>query len=323
MSKVWDKYPQVSKELESVKNIIKENIKTSEKYFQDSVIPLVDNGGKMLRAAFLLLSAKFGKYDKKKMHNLAAIIEILHLATLIHDDIIDNSKLRRGCESIQSKYGKEYAVYAGDILFCQCFSMLSQDDYTMDNMRSISKAVKKICMGEIKQNYFRYTRKVDLKKYIRIVSGKTAALFVLSFSIGAKEAECDENTVKLLGRIGYNIGMAFQVVDDLLDYDGETKKLGKSAQSDLKQGYYTLPIILALQEDKSGELSNILDNSNFNEDEVKSIVDLVKKYNGLEKARKIAERYTQRAFNGIEQLQDCESKDILKQIVKKLINRCY
>lgn len=323
MNKFWRDYPEVSKELDIIKNIIKKSVSSSEKYFEESFLPLIEDGGKMLRPAFLLLSAKFGQCNQERLYNLAASIEMVHLATLIHDDIIDNSKLRRGSESIQSKYGKEYAVYAGDFLFCQCFNMLSQHDYKTENLRDISKAISKICMGEIKQYHFRYTRKVNLRRYIKIISGKTAALFALSFIAGAKEGNCDEKLVRLLGKIGYDIGMAFQCIDDLLDYVGQENELGKSAQSDLKQGYYTLPIIFALEEDKDKELSNILDKSTFSDEDIKKIVSLVKKCHGIEKSMRVAERYTKRAFENIDNLPKCESQYIIKSVVEKLIHRTF
>lgn len=321
MSEYWKDYPKIFQELVVVKNIIKKNIKGSDTYLNNSIVPLVEQGGKMLRPAFVLLSGKFGEYNSKKMHNMAAVVEMLHLATLVHDDIIDNSKLRRGCETIQSKYGKDFAVYAGDYLFCSCFNMLSQYDYTMDNLKKVSQVIRKICLGEIKQNYFRYTRKVDFNKYIKIISGKTAALFSLSFILGASEAECDEALVKTLGRIGYNVGMAFQIIDDLLDYTGDAGKIGKSTQNDLKQGYYTLPIIFALEEDNNGELASILDRSSFDKDDVKTIFELVKKYNGVEKSKKLVERYTKKAFENIEKLPHCESKIILSQVLENLTHR--
>lgn len=323
MSEFWQGYPKVYKELSYVKSIIKENVKGSDVYLKDSIIPSIEQGGKMLRPAFVLLSAKFGEYNCEKISKLAAVVEMLHLATLIHDDIIDNSKLRRGCESIQSKYGKDFAVYAGDYLFCQCFNVLSKDDYAVENLKDVSKTITRICMGEIKQNYFRYTKKINLNKYIRIISGKTAALFSLSFILGSNESKCDTKLVKTLGRIGYNIGMAFQIIDDLLDYVGDVEKMGKGTQNDLKQGYYTLPIIFALQEDKDGTLSKILDNSTFKEDDVKRIFKLVIKLNGVEKSKKLVERYSTRAFNSIKKLPDCESKIILLEVLETLIYRKY
>lgn len=323
MSKFWIDYPVITEELDHVNEIIKKNIKSREKYLEESIYPMIDAGGKMLRPAFLLLSGKFGEYDSKKMHNLAAVIEMLHLATLIHDDIIDDSKLRRGVETIQTKYGKEYAVYIGDFLFCQCIAMMSQYDYTLENLKEISKVISRICMSEISQYHLRFDSNMNLRKYIRIISGKTAALFAICFYAGAREANCSEKVQKLLGKIGYNIGMAFQIIDDLLDYKGNTEMLGKNALKDLKRGYYTLPLIYALERDKENQILKLLDKSVINAEDVGVIIELVKKYEGTDKARRVADRYTKKATQQISKLPDCESKEILKDIVPKLLKRDY
>ncbi|MCB2319726.1 polyprenyl synthetase family protein [Clostridium tagluense] len=321
MSKFWECYPDIADELESIKKIIVANVKSSEKEFDEAIFPLVNAGGKMLRPAFLLLAAKFGEYDKDKMHNLGAAIEMMHMATLVHDDVVDESKLRRGVETVQHKYSKEYAVYIGDFLFCQCFIMLSGFDYSTENLRDISKAISKICMGEIRQYNIRYLRNTSLRKYIKIISGKTAALFAISFYTGAKESKCSEKTSKLLARVGYYIGMAFQIIDDLLDYSGDASKLGKNAQSDLVKGYYTLPLIYAMAEDCENKISIILDNTSLNDEDIKQITILIKKYNGIDKAQNLADKYTKKAFDYIEKLPDCESKEIIKAVTQKLLNR--
>ncbi|MBU3091982.1 polyprenyl synthetase family protein [Clostridium sp. CM028] len=321
MSKFWGDYPDIAEELKSIQKIIKNNVKSSEKKFDEAISPLVDAGGKMLRPAFLLLAAKFGEYNCDKMYNLAAAIEMMHMATLVHDDIVDESKLRRGTETIQHKYSKEYAVYIGDFLFCQCFIMLSGFDYSTENLRDISKAISKICIGEIRQYNIRYARNTSLKKYIKIISGKTAALFAISFYTGAKESNCSEKTSKLLGRVGYYIGMAFQIIDDSLDYSGDANKLGKNPQSDLIKGYYTLPLIYAMVGDKENRIATILDNSSLSDEDVREITILVNKYKGIDKAQNLANKYTKKAFDYIEKLPDCESKEIIKDITQKLLTR--
>ena len=314
--------PDITEELGNIKKIIKNNVKSSEKEFDEAISPLVEAGGKMLRPAFLILAAKFGEYDER-MHNLGAAIEMMHMATLVHDDVVDESKLRRGVETIQHKYSKEYAVYIGDFLFCQCFIMLSSFNYSTENLRDISKAISKICMGEIRQHNIRYLRSTSLKKYIRVISGKTAALFSISFYTGARESKCNEKTSKLLGRVGYYIGMAFQIIDDLLDYSGDTNKLGKNSQSDLVKGYYTLPLIYAMAEDRENKISAILDNSSLNDKDVREITLLVNKYKGIDKAKSLADKYTEKAFECIENLPQCESKEMIKDITQKLLNRNF
>lgn len=323
MSSFWTNYPEIIKELTTVNNILKENIKSKGKHIEEAVLPLVESGGKMLRPAFLLLSAKFGEYDSKKIFNLAAVIEMLHLATLVHDDIIDDSKLRRGCESIQFKYGKEYAVYVGDFLFCQCLIMLADYEYEMKNMKDLAKAISRICMSEIRQYNLRYTANMNLRNYLRIISGKTAALFTLSFYVGASEANCDDKLSKTLGKIGYNVGMAFQIIDDLLDYCGDEELLGKSSRNDLKRGYYTLPLIYAMEKDKENEILKILESEQLSNEDISKLIKLVKKYEGIDKAKKLANRYTERAFKYINKLPELESKRIIKEVVTKLLRRDY
>lgn len=323
MSVFWENYPDIAEELECIKKIIKNNIKSSEKEFDEAISPLVEAGGKMLRPAFLVLAAKFGEYESMKMQNMAAAIEMMHMATLVHDDVVDESKLRRGVETIQHRYSKEYAVYIGDFLFCQCFIMLSGFNYSSDSLKDISKAISKICMGEIRQYNIRYFKNTSLKKYIKVISGKTAALFAISFYCGAKESNCSEKTSKLLGRVGYYIGMAFQIIDDLLDYSGDTNKLGKSAQNDLIKGYYTLPLIYAMAEDKKNRISTILDNSSLNSGDVHEISILVNKYKGIDRAKNLADKYTKKAFDYIDKLPQCESKEVIKDITQKLLNRSF
>lgn len=323
MNRFWKDYPVLFHELNQVKDLIKKNISSREKYLEEAILPMVDGGGKMLRPAFLLLSSKFGEPDPEKIYNIAAVIEMLHMATLIHDDIIDDARLRRGSETVQYKYGKEYAVYIGDFLFCQCINMLANYDYNMEDLKNISKALTKICMGEITQYNLRYAKHASLRNYIRIISGKTAALFALSFYTGANEAKCNELISKSLGKIGYNAGMAFQIIDDILDYDGNTEQLGKSALRDLKRGYYTLPLILALEKDKDDRLLKLIDNKDLSDEETKEIIELVNLYNGTSRAKEVADRYTEKAIARIEKLPNCESKDIIRSTVINLLKRDY
>jgi len=318
MIKFWNDYPEIYNDLEDIKKIINDNVK--EKYASDPLSPMIETGGKMLRPAFLLISGRFGNYDSQRLKNLAAIIEMLHMATLIHDDVIDDSELRRGTPSVQSKYGKDYAVYMGDFLFCKCFMLLSKD-YGIEDMHEISKVISKICLSEMKQNFFRRSLDISLKEYLKIVAGKTAALFSLSFYVGAKESNCDEKLSKLLGKIGYDIGMAFQIIDDILDYSGTENTTGKSIKNDLKQGYYTIPLILSLKDDNY--LYNLVNNKTLNDEDIDKVYDLVKNSNGIDEARKLAKRFTNRAFKRISKLPDIQSKEILLDVMNKLLVRKY
>ncbi len=323
MNKFWRAYPRIEEELRVVNGIIEENIKCREKFFENSIGQMIKSGGKMLRPAFLLLAGDFGNQDKTKLYSMAAAIEMLHMATLVHDDIIDDSKLRRGCATIQHEYGKEYAVYAGDFLLAQCMMVLSEHEFSSENAREISRVISKICMGEVKQYHLRYASQMDIRNYLRIISGKTATLIALSFYAGAKESGCSEKLSKQLGRIGYNIGMAFQVIDDLLDYQGDSTTLGKSALKDIQSGYYTLPLIFAMKKDCDNKIREKLQQPNLTDEDVKEIVELVHLYKGIDKAKQVADRYSQKAFTQIENLPACDSKRIIEEVVKSLLKRSY
>lgn len=178
-------------------------------------------------------------------------------------------------------------------------------------------------MSEMRQYNLKYVTNINLRNYLRIISGKTAALFAISFYIGAKESNCDEKLSKTLGKIGYNVGMAFQIIDDILDYCGDVDVLGKNSLNDLKKGYYTLPLLYALENDSKKEIQKILESNSFSDKDIDKLVKLVKEYGGIEKANKLANKYTDRAFNYISKLPDITSKQIIEDIVERLLQRKY
>jgi heptaprenyl diphosphate synthase len=321
MNNYWNKYPVIQKDLEKIEDILKENMKCKEKKIEKTLLEMVSSGGKMLRPSFLLLAGRFGKFSSKKLYPLASVIEILHMATLIHDDIIDNSEYRRGVRTIQAEYGPNYAVFTGDLLFTRCFMLLS-DNTSMENMKLISNVIARICQGEIEQYSAHYQIDNTVKQYLRRISTKTAALFSLSFFIGASESKCSKNLTKQLARIGYNIGMAFQIIDDILDYVGSEDLVGKPLGNDLKHGIFTLPLIYTLME-KDNEISEVLKKKDYSDEDIQYIINKTIELGGLKRARDLAHRYTQRAFNIIDTLPNCESKRIITEITETLLIREY
>lgn len=318
MNNFWNRYPLIKNDLEAVEAILKENMKCRDKTIERSLLEMINSGGKMLRPAFLLLAGRFGKYTKK-LYPLAAVIEMLHMATLIHDDIIDKAEYRRGTKSIQAEFGANYAVFTGDLLFTKCFAMLSSKT-SMKNMKLLSDVIAQICQGEIDQYSAHYNVDNTVKQYLKRISTKTAALFSLSFVVGAAESRCSIKLSKDLGRIGYNIGMAFQIIDDILDYAGSESIVGKPLANDLKQGIFTLPLIYALKND-NGELKDILRKNNYSDEDVEVIINRAIELGGLDAARALAQKYTRKAFKGIENLTECESKKILFEVTEILLIR--
>jgi len=321
MNNYWNQYPVIKKDLEIIEDILKENMKCRDKEIEESLLMMLSSGGKMLRPSFLLLAGGFGKASSKKLYPLAAVIELLHMATLIHDDIIDNSEYRRGTPTIHAEFGPNYAVFTGDLLFTRCFTLLSNNT-SMDNMRRISNVIAKICQGEIEQYSSHYQIDNTVKQYLRRISTKTAALFSLSLFIGASEAKCSKQLTAKLANIGLNIGMAFQIIDDILDYVGSEDIVGKPLGNDLKQGIFTLPLLYTLKVENNG-IEEILKKKDYTAEDIRNIITKTIELGGLKRARELAKKYTDKAFKILNTLPNCESKKILTEITETLLIREY
>lgn len=323
MLNFWKDNPNIIDKLTEVKKIITSNLHTNQKEMNNILIPMIDNSGKMIRPGLLILAADFSRqsYDEKKVLKLAAIVEMLHMATLIHDDIVDNSELRRGDYTIQHKYGREYAVYIGDYIFTRCFSLLS-NDYSNKNMRDLSQSISKICLGEILQYHSRFNVNSSFRNYIKIISGKTAALISLSCYIGAMESGQDEKTIRNFAKIGYYLGLAFQIKDDILDFSKNVNS-NKTTRIDIINGYYTLPVIFALKSDKTNQLRTLLSDTERLNNNFEEFLSLINNFEGIEKAQEIADRYTNKAYNLLDSMSNKEQSDIFKRIIFKLTNRDY
>lgn len=322
MSNYWADYPGLASELKYVKKYMLSAISDALPIVKEPVAEVILSGGKMLRPALVILGAKFGKYKSKRIIPIATSVELLHTATLIHDDIIDESKMRRGIESIQSKYSKDVAVLIGDYIFAKTFDILS-GDYPPDMLKKLSYSIMRICEGELSQHTYRYSDEINLDKYIEIIAGKTAALFSMSLFVGAYEAKVKKSIQQSLVKVGYCIGMMFQIIDDCLDYHGDSTTIGKHTANDIKQGYITLPMFYALQNDNSGELHGLVFKSDLSDQQIIKIKQLVIKHDGVGMARNKAKEYSEDAFKELFKIKKCESRDILEYIIQSLIQRTY
>lgn len=314
----------LNKKLEEVREKIENEIRIGDRYLNGSLDYVKATTGKMLRPMLLLAGASFGKKKlSKRVIDLAAAVETLHIATLVHDDIIDEAKLRRGQQSIQAKYSKEYAVYMGDFLLSRCFLMLSQLDIERELAVKIAKAVNQICLGEMKQNKWRYDMEITPLDYLKIISGKTAALFSLSLSSGAYHTKAKFETVKLLAKIGFKIGMAFQLIDDVLDYEGDANLVGKEVKSDIIRGYYSLPLIFALRTEKKEKIKSILNDNEIDDIKINHLIKAIIESSGIHKTKELAKRYTDDALRLIKKLPDCDGKEVLEEMIPKLLYRVF
>lgn len=317
---MWNDNDFLVKELEAVDKTIKSSLRTRNKTVKAALVDFVESGGKRLRPAFAILGGTFGEYNRDSIVPIAAALEIIHMATLIHDDIIDDSKLRRGNETIHSILGKDVAVYSGDFLISRGF-MLIAENADKDMLIQVSKASSYICDSEIAQNEQRFDTDVSVKQYLRRIGGKTAALFAISLYLGAAKADCPKRLVSKLGVLGYNIGMAFQIIDDILDLTGNQLKVGKPLLSDAAQGVYTLPVIYALRSEYRKQVMEAL--NRINKDNGLSLYAVLEASKGIEMAKSLAERYIRKAMKSAEELPESIGKGIIIEIINDQLERKF
>jgi len=319
---MWDSYPEIKQDLEDVLRVIDANITLRDKKARKTIIDLLHAGGKLLRPAFFLLTAKAGeKYDREQLIHVAASVEVLHMASLIHDDIIDEAETRRGLPTVQSQFGQKYALYTGDYLFCVCFKILAKYANALSTIEFNTDTVERILIGELEQMESRYDMNISVKQYLRQISRKTAALFALSCHMGAELSGVDNYAKTNARKIGHEVGMAFQILDDILDYTQEASAMRKPALEDVKQGVYSLPLIYAINQNREAFIPLIEKKQKITEIDIDKILDLIKKYEGIERAKELAAKYTRKAITRINKLPDCDSKIVMLDLTNMLLQR--
>jgi heptaprenyl diphosphate synthase len=312
-------FPELGQDLGRVSGLVRSSLSGGAAFFRPYADEIAADGGKMVRAALCCLSSRFGEGPGEKVLRSAAAIELLHLATLIHDDVIDDSPRRRGRPTPRALHGARTAVLLGDYVLLsaiRCF----HEELSRETARAAARAVERICEGEIRQGTERFDTDIGQRAYLRRIHAKTAALFSLSATVGAIESGCGAGERALLSRIGYCLGMAFQITDDVLDFTGTAKELGKPVGSDLAEGVLTLPAILALG-DGDRTLAVALRAKAYGPLRIKRIVRLVKASDGLGKSLKRAEAYVARAERAIGQLPENPARAALSELGAIILTR--
>ncbi|EHN58151.1 polyprenyl synthetase family protein [Oenococcus kitaharae] len=318
---IWNKYPLIKPELESTMALMENNIQTDNKPVSKAIVSMMDSGGKLLRPAYLLLFSMFQKADRQKMIALAAAVETLHMATLIHDDVVDQSPTRRGQSSIQAQFGQSTAVYSGDYLFVVCFNLLADHASDFKGIQQYGQWMGSILNGEMVQMAERYDTNISIDQYLKQISGKTGQLFSLSAFLGAYEGGGDAQFAQLAGKIGLNIGMSFQLMDDILDYTDSSSQLGKPVHSDVRQGVYSAPLILAMQQQRDYFLPLLAKKNRMSDADTEQVVSGVMAFGGIQAAKAYVRQYTQTALKQIDCLPDKPAKKILISLTKDLLDR--
>lgn len=322
MNQFFEDLPSLAGDLEKVGERILSHVSGSSPFIRDSLETIIRAQGKMLRPAFLILTARLGRFDAGRIYDIAAALEMMHIATLIHDDVIDDADTRRGIPSVHTRIGVRKAILMGDYLFSRCFSLAALYA-TMENGKALSHAVAFICDSEIDQSDRSFSLDLTLRGYLRRIAGKTAALFVLAFQAGATESRLNPRQVMWARRAGYNVGMAFQIIDDILDCTGSASTMGKPAGSDIRQGIFTLPVILAAKRDETGALQKLLASHPYSDRTAGDILELVERLGGLQAARERAHRYTGRAMEAVRNLPETPAQHELLALCSRVLVRSY
>jgi octaprenyl-diphosphate synthase len=286
----------------------------------------IDTGGKRLRALLTLGSAKLCGYTKGGRDiNLAACVEMIHGATLMHDDVIDLGNIRRGKETLNSIWGNHSSVLIGDYLLSRCFEMMVEDG-NIEVLKLLSSTSSKIAQGEVLQLQHKGEFDMLEETYFKIITAKTAELFSAATKVGAILSNKEMKEKEALEFYGKNLGLTFQIADDTLDYNSDLKFFGKKIGKDFLEGKITLPVILLFQNVSSVEknkLKNIFKQETRSNEDLNFTLELIKKYNIINECYKKAEHFINLASNSLTVFKDSDEKKILESLTSFSLQRTF
>lgn len=316
-----DPFSYVSDELRLVEENLARAIRSREGALTDISGHLICGGGKRVRPMVTLLAyLAFGGKHTRDIVDIATAIELIHAATLLHDDILDGAETRRGKESAFKKFGLKSTLVAGDFLFIKAFEFAGKFDETV--VQWTADACTMLTEGEILQGHFNRNRAVTIEDYIEIVTRKTASLFHTGVKVGAYLAGAPSSMVDESERYGLNMGIAFQMVDDVLDVVSHADLLGKPVGIDLRDGNPSLPIIIGLKYNDEA-VREAFDCSNPSEAQIQAALDAIKNGPAIREARVLAKRYAEEALKSVRKLPPSRYRNGMKTLVQLIIDRDF
>ena len=318
---LWAAYPTLAPELSATLQLIEDEVHPDNKPVAEALVRMINSGGKLLRPAYCLLFSQFKTVDRQKMIALAAAIETLHTATLVHDDIVDKAATRRNEPTIAAQFGNDVAVYAGDYLFVVCFKLIAHYASDLRSVQQDSLSMERILNGEMAQMARRYNVDMTIDDYLHQVTGKTGQLFALAAFIGAYESGQSLRFAKKTEAIGLNIGIAFQLLDDILDYTATASAMGKPVHEDMRQGVYSAPLVLAMNQNRQAFAPRLAKRDAMSNDDVAAVLALMQQYDGVGQARALAADYTAKAQAQLATLPDLPARALLIQLTASLLTR--
>ena len=282
---------------------------------------IINSGGKRIRPLLLLLCARATNYKGDYHHSMAVVIELIHTATLLHDDVVDSSSIRRGHETANELWGNAPSVLVGDFLYSRAFEIMVEPN-SMQIMKILSKATNQISEGEVLQLLSIKNANISQTEYFEVIERKTACLFKAACQIAGILAESNKNVINGLGSFGIHLGNAFQIIDDTLDYESNSSVTGKEVGDDLSEGKVTLPMIYALENTKGSEkatLSNAIINADSSN--IDNIINILLSVNAFKYSRKVAESESTKALKFLEVIPNSEYRSALQLLCELSLDR--
>lgn len=319
---------------QKILNLVKDDLLEIEVALEQNLNPHLDlvsqiaghilfSGGKRLRPLLMVLSARLCGYDGNYEKTFSTIFEYLHAATLLHDDLVDEATLRRGKPAAHSIWGDAIAVLVGDFLLARSLSIAAETNRP-DVIKVVAEITENMSQGEIHQLMKKGCIDLTEKEYMEIIRRKTAVLFQGTCRVGALISGVSKEKEDALAGYGFNLGIAFQMVDDLLDYSQDTTAIGKKVGADLKEGKLTLPVIYSLKSADAKDriqMEKIIKNKDFSMEDFETLIAIMKKCGGQTYTQKVAQKYVKNAKNALETFKHSTTKEILLTIADYTLAR--
>ena len=282
---------------------------------------IISSGGKRIRPLLLLLCARATDYDGDYHYSMAVVIELIHTATLLHDDVVDQSTTRRGQETANELWGNAPSVLVGDFLYSRAFEIMVEPN-SMEIMKILSKATNQISEGEVLQLLNIKNANVTQKEYYRVIERKTACLFKAACQIAGILSNSNQKVIEAMGKFGMHLGNAFQIIDDTLDYESDSSIIGKEVGDDLSEGKVTLPMIYALEKTTKSDKKILTDAiQNADASNINQVVEILMSVNAFQYSRDIANKESNMALESIDILPSSKYKTALKLLCKLSLER--
>ncbi|WP_164218954.1 heptaprenyl diphosphate synthase component II [Virgibacillus sp. YIM 98842] len=308
-------YGYLKKDLDIIEKSINEVIQAEHTVLREASTALLQAGGKRIRPVFVLLSGQIGTLDMDRIKTVAVSLELIHMATLVHDDVIDDADLRRGKPTIRQLYGNRVAMYTGDYILARALENITSLNDTSVH-RILSRTIVQVCVGEIEQIKDKFNWNQNLRDYLRRIKRKTALLIAASCKLGAIVSDVSDKDARRLYLYGYYIGMSYQIIDDILDFTSSSKELGKPAGNDLLQGNITLPVLLAMKDESFNDLlKDMFKNpEEVSEKDIPRLVRELKNTGAIESSYKLSNLYLKKALSVLEPVPNNRAKQTLMEI---------